>query len=78
MVSSVRGTRCSRRDFIRWAGTVQTLFSRSISSQAARRASPDRTAVCTRNLKLSLTTGEAVDSSIWAMASGTSWGGRAR
>ena len=48
LVSAVRGTLCTRPDFIRWAGMVQTAVSRSISSQVAKRASLDRTAVCTR------------------------------
>ncbi len=44
-----RGTRCSRPAFIRFAGTVQTLPVKSISSQSRPRISPERAAVKMQN-----------------------------
>jgi hypothetical protein len=46
---SDRGTRCSRAVLVRAGGTVQILPSKSISSQRAASASPDRAAVKMQN-----------------------------
>jgi hypothetical protein len=44
-----KGTRCSRPDFIRAAGIVQSAFFKSTSDQVAPRTSPERAAVSTAN-----------------------------
>ena len=44
------GTRCSRLDFMRTAGTVHTLAGRSISAHRAPRTSPERAAVSDSNV----------------------------
>ena len=58
---SDRGTRWSRRAFMRAAGTVQVLDFRSTSGQVASRTSPDLAAERTRNSKASLVYTPAVD-----------------
>ena len=58
---SDRGTRWSRRAFMRAAGTVQVLDFQSTSGQVARRASPGLAALRTRNSKASLVDTPAVD-----------------
>ena len=73
--SSVRvesGTRCVRPDFMRSAGTVHTRRARSISSQVASRASPDRAAVRMMNSNSSLVAGHAPDARTLVTASATS------
>ena len=72
------GTRCSRFDFMRLAGIIQTLAGRSVSSHLAPRTSPDRAAVSTRNSNASLTAGVAPEPHILPIAPATSPCGTAR
>ena len=53
------GTRCSRSAFMRAPGIVQTAVSGSISFQVAKRTSPERAAVSTRNSNASIAPGHA-------------------
>ena len=66
------GTRCSRAIFILLAGIVQSRSARSISFHRARRTSPERAAVNTRNSKASLDTSDASDSRTVRIAAATS------
>ena len=65
------GTRCSRLAFIRPAEITQVRASGSISSQAARRTSPERAAVRTRNSRDSLVTGKAPELRTAPITAGT-------
>ena len=67
-----RGNLCSFRAFMRSVGTVQTVVFRSISSHVARRTSPDRAAVSTRNSNDKMGIESAPDSRIRFKAEGTS------
>ena len=74
-ISSVRldnGTRCSRAIFILSAGIVQRRSTGSISFHRARRTSPERAAVNTRNPKASFEVSDAFDSHTVRIASATS------
>ena len=66
------GTWCSRRAFIRSAGTVHFRSLMSISDQVANLTSPLRAAVSTRNSNANFVTSSAVDSLILFNAPGTS------
>ena len=68
----LRGTRCSMPAFIRWDGIRHSWPWRSISSQVAPRASPERAAVSTRNRKHNLAATEAWDDSTASSAAPTS------
>ena len=57
--STDSGTRCIFSDFMRSAGIVQVAASKSISSQVAPRASPDRQAVSTTNRKQAFAVSDA-------------------
>ena len=60
-VTSDKGTRCSLAVFVLVAGIRHSQASKSISSQTALRASPDRVAVNTTNRRHSLEAGDAPD-----------------
>ena len=72
------GTSCSRFDFVRSAGTFHTAAPKSISVQCARRTSPERAAVNTRNSNASFAAVVAREAWIVSSASATSaWGNAA-
>ena len=66
------GTWCSRRAFIRSAGTVHFRFVQPISAQVARLTSPLRAAVSARNSNANLVTVSEVDALTFSNADGTS------
>ena len=72
LICRTSGAWCSRRAFIRSAGTVHFRATQSISSQVASLTSPLRAAVNTRNSNANLVTVSAVDVRTFSNAGGTS------
>ena len=69
----LRGIRCSRFIFMRWAGIVHVSVSKLISFHVASLVSPERVAVRISRRRASLVMGEAGESVMVRRAAGVSW-----